>query len=563
MSLLDWIVLAGTLGIIAAYGVYASRTVKTAESHLRGDRDLDWVTVGLAVMATQASAITFLSAPGQAFGDGMGFVQIYLGLPLAMIFVSAVMVPGYFRLKVFTAYEYLESRFDLRMRLLTAALFLIQRGLAAGITIYAPAIMISSIFGWSLGLTNLVIGVTVIVYTVTGGSSVVSKTQKQQMTVILIGMAIAAGILVSQLPSTVSVGDAAALAGATGRMSIVDFSFDPTTRYNVWSGLIGGFFLSLSYFGTDQSQVQRYLGASSIAQSRMGLLFNGVLKIPMQLGILFVGILLFAFYVFRPSPMIFDEPLVQRLEASAAAGELAALEGEWDTAWAERRDAAERFVAARGTGAEPEARAALVTAAEATDEIRQRGRALAARTLPDGDRPDTDFVFLHFILHSLPAGLVGLLIAVLLCAAMSSTAGELSALGTTTTVDFYKRLVRKDATDAESLRASRVFTALWGLVALAFASWASLFENLIEAVNILGSIFYGSILGIFLTAFLLKRVGARAVFVAAVIAQALVIALYLTSDVAFLWFNLVGCAAVLVLAPLLQRLIGGDVRASA
>ncbi|MDQ3032362.1 MAG: sodium:solute symporter [Myxococcota bacterium] len=554
MSAADWAVLVGTLGVIVAYGLYKSRGVQSAETHLRGGRELGWVTVGLSVMATQASAITFLSGPGQAFTDGMGFIQIYLGLPLAMIVVSAVMVPVYFRLQVFTAYEYLEQRFDLRMRLVTASLFLLQRGLAAGITIYAPAILLSSVLGWPLGLTNAMIGVTVIVYTVTGGSRAVSQTQKQQMAVILVGMLIAAWILVDRLPPSVGLGDATALAGATGRMDIIDFEFDPTTRYNVWSGLLGGFFLALSYFGTDQSQVQRYLGASSVSASRMGLLFNAVLKIPMQFGILFVGILLFAYYVFHPSPMLFDEPLAARLEASPAAAELHVIEADWDAAWERRRDAAERFVAARGTELEGERRAELVSAVDQSASIRQEARVLAARTVPDGDHEDTDFVFLHFILHALPAGLIGLLLAVLLSAAMSSTASELSALGTTTTVDFYRRLLRPNATDAESLRASRVFTAMWGLVALAFASYASLFENLIEAVNILGSIFYGTILGIFLTAFLLSRVGARAVFYAAIVAQALVLAMFALSEIAFLWYNVVGCLAVLILAPLLQRM---------
>jgi Na+/proline symporter len=555
MSVADWTVLLGTLGVIAAYGVWKSRKVQSAEAHLRGGPGIGWVTVGLSVMATQASAITFLSGPGQAFTDGMGFIQIYLGLPLAMIVVSSVMVPVYYRLRVFTAYEYLERRFDLRMRLLTAALFLVQRGVSAGITIYAPAIMLSSVLGWSLGLTNTLIGVTVIAYTVSGGSDAVSQTHKQQMAVILVGMVIAAGLLVARLPPWVTVDDAAALAGATGRMSLIDFEFDPRTRYNIWSGLIGGFFLSLSYFGTDQSQVQRYLGASSLLASRMGLLFNAVLKIPMQLGVLFVGILLFTNYVFHPSPMLFDEPLVARIEASSAAAELGELEGEWTTAWERRREAAARFVSARGTTDEPARRAELALADERAASVRADGRALAARSVVDGDREDSDFVFLHFILHGLPAGLVGLLLAVLLSAAMSSTASELSALGTTTTIDFYRRLVRPGATDAESLRASRAFTAIWGLVALAFASYASLFDNLIEAVNILGSVFYGSILGIFLSAFLLPRVGARAVFYAAVLAQGLVLALWALSDLAFLWYNVVGCVAVMSSALVIQRVL--------
>jgi Na+/proline symporter len=432
MSIVDWAVLLGTLGIIALWGVYKSRSIKSADAHLRG-RELGWVTVGLSVMATQASAITFLSGPGQAFNDGMGFIQIYLGLPLAMIVVSAVMVPVYYRLQVYTAYEYLEKRFDVRMRLLGAALFLVQRGLAAGITIYAPAILLSSVFGWSLGATNALIGVTVIVYTVTGGSRAVSQTHKQQMTVILIGMLIAGWLVYDGLPPSMGLGDVTAVAGAAGRMELIDLSFDPTTRYNIWSGVIGGFFLALSYFGTDQSQVQRYLGGSTVGESRMGLLFNGVLKIPMQFCVLYVGILLFAFYTFRPAPVLFDGPLMARMESSEAAGELAEIEAEWDTAWEVRRDAAEQFVEARGTAAEPERRAELVASVDQTDAVRRDAHALAARTQAHGDREDTDFVFLHFILNSMPMGLIGLLIAVLLSAAMSSTASELSALGTTTT----------------------------------------------------------------------------------------------------------------------------------
>jgi Na+/proline symporter len=550
MTALDWLVLGGTLGVIAVWGVYKSREVRTAEAHLR-DRELGWVGVGLSVMATQASAITFLSGPGQAFNDGMGFIQIYLGLPLAMIVVSALMVPAYFKLQVYTAYEYLEKRFDLRMRLFGAALFLLQRGMAAGITIYAPAILLASVLGWSLSATNVAIGLTVIVYTVTGGSRAVGQTHKQQMAVILLGMLIAGYLIYAGLPSPLGLGDVAAVAGVTGRMQMLDLEFDPTTRYNIWSGLLGGFFLSLSYFGTDQSQVQRYLSASSMGMSRMGLLFNGVLKIPMQVAILFVGILLFSFYTFRPAPVLFDGPMMERLRAEKTS-ELSAIETAWQSAWTERRDAAEHFVAARGTADEPTRRAALVAAVDRTDALRADALRLAQRTQPDA-REDTDFVFLHFILHHLPAGLVGLLIAVLLSAAMSSTSSELSALGTTTTIDFYKRLVKPDATDAEALRASRLFTALWGLIALAFASWASLFDNLIEAVNILGSVFYGTILGIFITAFLLPKVRGPAVFYAALIAQGTVIVLAATSDVAFLWFNVIGCMLVVGIAPLLER----------
>lgn len=552
MSGIDWAVLLASLTVVTAYGVWKTRGAQSAESHLRGGSD-GWVTVGLSVMATQASAITFLSGPGQAFTDGMGFVQMYLGLPLAMIVVSAVMVPVYYRLRVFTAYEYLEQRFDLRMRLLTAALFLIQRGVSTGITIYAPAILLSTVLGWPLAWMNALIAIGVIVYTVSGGSRAVSQTQKQQMAVILVGMIVAAGFLIASLPGHVGVDDAAAVAGATGRMNVIDFHFDPRTRYNIWSGLIGGFFLQLSYFGTDQSQVQRYLAASSLVSSRMGLMFNAILKIPMQLGILFVGILLYAHYVFHPSPMIFDRPLVARVASSASSLELEQAQATWSEAWDARRIAAEQFVDARGTADESMRREALAEADHSAMAARAAGRAVIAAALPDESSQDGDFVFLHFILHALPVGVVGLLMAVLIAAAMSSTASELSALGTTTTIDFYKRLVKPNATDAESLFASRVFIALWGVFALAFATYATLFDNLIEAVNILGSVFYGPILGIFMTAFLLPSVGAKAVFRAAIAAQLLVIVLWARTDLAFLWYNAIGCLAVMAIALVLRE----------
>jgi Na+/proline symporter len=556
MRAADWAVLLGTTGIIVAYGLYRSRAVRSADQHLRGRGEVGWVTIGLSVMATQASAITFLSGPGQAYSSGMGFVQIYFGLPFAMIVVSALMVPAYFRQRVYTAYEYLEGRFDLRMRLLTAGLFLVQRGLSAGITIYAPAILLSSVFGWSLDVTIVLIALSVIVYTVTGGARAVYQTNKQQMVVILVGMAAAAGLLYAGLPDEMDLGDVMSFAGATGRMKLVDLELDPTSRYNLWSGLIGGFFLSMSYFGTDQSQVGRYLGATSTGESRLGLLFNAVLKVPMQFCILFVGILLFSYYSFHRAPVSFDEPLLARVDAAGGGPELARIEERWDVAWERRRDAARALVAARGTDAEEAARAEVVAAVDQATAVRADARALAIRTVPDAGREDSDYVFLHFILHGLPAGLVGLLVAVLLAAAMSSVAGELQALGTTTTVDFYRRLWRKNASDVEALRASRIFTAGWGIAALAFASYAKLFENLIEAVNILGSVFYGTILGIFLTALLLRRVGARAAFRAAVCAQLVVLALWAWSSLAFLWYNAIGCLTVLLLASIFERVSG-------
>ena len=557
MTGLDWSVLVGTIAFIVGFGVWRYRHAATMESYLRGDGELRWPTIGLSVMATQASAITFLSMPGQAYEDGMRFVQFYFGLPLAMVVVSKVIVPIYYRLRVYTAYEYLEGRFDVRVRLLAALLFLVGRGLAAGITIYAPAIILSSVLGWSLHTTNLGIGLAVILYTVVGGTKAVSQTQKQQMVVIMAGMVIAFIIAIFSLPEDIALFDATAAAGALGRMNVVNLAFDPSDRYNIWSGLLGGFFLSLSYFGTDQSQVQRYLTGSSVTQSRLGLLFNGVLKIPMQFFILYIGVVVFAVFFFVQPPVIFNEPALRAVSATPQAAEMAQVQERWQQAWQQRQHHVRAFIDKRhDASAEPQARTRLVAAQQRMDEVRGQARAVMARATPKAEQKDSDYIFITFVLRFLPHGLVGLLIAVILSAAMSSTASELNALGSTTTVDFYKRLVRPKASEAHYLAASKGFTVLWGGVALAFASFASLLDNLIQAVNILGSIFYGTVLGIFLTAFFLARVGGTAVLVAALVAQASVVSLFLLSDVGFLWFNVIGCAIVLVLASALQPLLG-------
>ncbi|MEO1481714.1 MAG: sodium:solute symporter [Myxococcota bacterium] len=542
MTALDWTVLAATLIGIVSYGVWKSRNIKSTESYLRGDNSLRWWTVGLSVMATQASAITFLSTPGQAYDDGMRFVQFYFGLPLAMVVISAFMLPLYYRLKVYTAYEFLESRFDVRVRMLTAFLFLVSRGLAAGITIYAPAIILSSLLGWSLEITNVVIGVVVIIYTVLGGTQAVSHTQKQQMIVIMTGMVIAGIVVVTKLPDNVSLGDATRIAGALGRMEIVDFSFDLRDRYNLWSGLTGGFFLALAYFGTDQSQVQRYISSESLTQSRLGLLFNGVFKVPMQFGILFIGILVFVYYVFVQPPAFFNEAAAQKVRDNPATAEqLLVAEAQFAEAHRVQREAAESFLA----GGDPEP---LRAAAKELANARKNVKAVVAAADDSAETEDADYVFITFVINTLPAGLVGLLIAVIMSAAMSSTASELNALGTTTMVDFYKRLYKKDGSDTHYLRTSKLLTVLWGLLALAFATFASLIDNLIEAVNILGSIFYGPILGVFLAAFFLPRIGSRAVLVGAVAGQVTVIGFFLFGDLGFLWYNLVGCAVVTAVA---------------
>ncbi len=552
MSPLDWAVLVGTVVFISAYGAWKTRGPTSARAYLKGE-GLRWPTIGLSIMATQASAITFLSVPGQAYEDGLRFVQFYFGLPLAMVIISAVFVPIYHRLQVVTAYEFLEQRFDVRVRVLAATLFMIGRGLAAGITIYAPSIVLSAVLGWSIDTLNLLIGGIVVLYTVTGGARAVSQTQKQQMIVMMGGIVLAALVIAWRLPGEVTLGGAATLAGALGKLNAVDFSFDPSTRYTFWSGITGGLFLSLSYFGTDQSQVGRYLGGASVAESRLGLLFNGMLKIPMQALILAIGVLVFVFYVFERPPVFFDQPTLERVRVSEHAPALEALEVRWDEAFVERREQA-RAVAAADT---VEARAALVAADQRMTALRGEARELVKRALPGSEVKDSDHIFVGFVLRHLPKGLVGLLMAVIVLASMSSTASELNALGSTSVVDLYKRLLRPYADETHTLLAGKAFTVFWGALAIGFATFAALVDNLIQAVNLLGSIFYGVILGIFLVAFFLRRVGATPVLVGAVVAQASVVGLYLTSDIGFLWFNVIGCALVVAVAVLAQVTTGG------
>ncbi len=555
MTTLDWVVLVGTIATIVAYGAWKTRGARDIQSYLKGGNELKWPTIGLSVMATQASAITFLSVPGLAYEDGMRFVQFYFGLPLAMVVICAVFIPIYYRLKVYTAYEYLESRFDVRVRYLGATLFLVQRGLAAGITIYAPAIILSTLMGWSLQVTILAIGICVIIYTVSGGTKAVSQTQKHQMIVMMGGMIVAAIVIGVKLSDTLSLTHAVKVAGALGRMNIVDFRFDLSDRYNFWSGITGGFFLALSYFGTDQSQVQRYLTGRSVTESRLGLLFNGLFKIPMQALILFIGVLVFVFYVFVTPPIFFNAPTLEAARATDRGGALAAIETEFNAASETRRAAALRYVQSLESGRESEdAKAALRAADVAVSKYKQQAKNLIAEALPEAETKDGDYIFVGFVLNFLPAGLVGLLIAVILSAAMSSTASELNALGSTTVIDLYRRGLRPDATPTHALAASKIFTAMWGLVALAFASFASLLDNLIEAVNILGSIFYGTVLGLFLVAFFLRRVQATAVLVGAAVAQTTVVVLFFTSDVGYLWFNVIGCGVVLAVSALVQPL---------
>lgn len=565
MSTLDWLVMTGTLTAIVAYGVYKTRQVDNVKSYLLGDRDLKWWTIGLSVMATQASAITFLSTPGQAYNDGLGFAQFYFGLPIAMVVLCIFVLPIYYRLQVYTAYEYLEGRFDLRVRTLTALLFLVQRGLAAGITIYAPAIIMSTILGWSLSLTILVIGVVVIFYTVLGGTKAVSVTQKQQMIVILSGMFIAGAVVVFKLPQGVSLGDAIGVAGHLGKLQIVDLEFDLNDRYNIWSAMLGGTFLFLSYFGTDQSQVQRYLSGKSLTESRLGLLFNGIFKVPMQFLVLAVGILVFVFFLFQAPPVHFNSANLDKLRASQYAPELTELEEQYATINQQNGSATLAMVEALRTNNEASIEGAR-TRVQGTLEARKRVAAdvdtLLTRYDPELITEDRDYVFITFVINYLPIGLVGLLLAVIFSAAMSSTSSELNALATTSVIDIYRRSLVTDREDAHYLSASKWLTIGWGVVALSFAAVANLFDNLIQAVNIIGSLFYGVILGVFAVAFFFKRVGGVAVFRAAIIGQTFVALTFVASwleliDLAYLWLNLIGCVLTVTFAIALERGFGG------
>jgi Na+/proline symporter len=552
MNLLDWTVLVFTLLAIVAYGTWRTRKQKDLESYLRGGRESNWFTVGLSVMATQASAITFLSTPGQAFESGMGFIQFYFGLPLALIIVSIVIIPLFYRLNVYTAYEFLENRFDLNTRLLTAFLFLIQRGLAAGITIYAPAIVLSTVLGWDLTKLNIIIGLLVIVYTVSGGTKAVSITQKWQMAVIMGGMFFAFYMVLDYLAPRFTFLEALQFAGVNGKMEIVNFDLNMESRYTIWSGLTGGMFLALSYFGTDQSQVQRYISASSIKESRMGLMFNAILKIPMQAFILLTGVLLFVFYQINEQPISFNQQVVEVVMESDRAEEGQYLLDQFGRVQEEKNEIIRE---SRDNNQDEIAR--LLTA---ENDLKLKFNEISLQVNSDVPTKDSDYVFIRFILEYLPHGAIGLLLAVILSAAMSSTAGELNALATTTMSDFVKRLSQMNVSSDREVLWSKLITVFWGLLAISFALMADLFDNLIEVVNILGSLFYGTILGIFICAIFIKRVKSREVIIAAALAELLVLGLFtgttfnwLPFDIGFLWFNVIGCLAVLAVAVLLSN----------
>ncbi|MGB5322366.1 sodium:solute symporter [Lutimonas sp.] len=549
MAILDWVVLLVTLLFIVIYGSWKTKGSKNVKDFIKGGSEAKWWTIGLSVMATQASAITFLSTPGQAFHSGMGFVQFYFGLPLAMIIICMVFIPIYHRLNVYTAYEYLESRFDLKTRSLAAILFLIQRGLAAGITIFAPAIILSAVLGWDLLTLNIIIGVLVIIYTVSGGTKAVSVTQKQQMGIIFIGMFAAFFIILSYLPQDISFSKAIAIAGASGKMEVLDFSFDLNNRYTIWTGFLGGTFLMLSYFGTDQSQVQRYLSGKSIRESQMGLLFNGFLKVPMQFFILLVGVMVFVFYQFNVSPLNFNPAATGAVMNSEFAQEYSEL-NDRHVDIVEQKKILQLDFAERPDNMEVKDQIKALQTKET--ENREAAKEIILKADPSQEVNDKDYVFIHFILNNLPRGLIGLLLAVILSAAMSSTASELNALAATTTMDLYKRNDRKEREDMYYVTVTKWFTLGWGILAILVASIANLFDNLIQLVNIIGSIFYGNILGIFLIAFFIKYIRGNAVFIGALITQALIIGIFAMDVLPYLWLNLLGCVLVIALAILIQ-----------
>ncbi|MDF0716511.1 sodium:solute symporter [Muricauda sp. 334s03] len=555
MALLDWIILGSTLLFIVAYGVWKTRGSNNVDDYVRGGDNVKWWTIGLSVMATQASAITFLSTPGQAFHDGMGFVQFYFGLPLAMIVICLVFIPIYKKLKVFTAYEMLEGRFDLKTRTLTALLFLVQRGLAAGITIFAPSIILSAVLGWDLRTLNIIIGILVIIYTVSGGTKAVSVTQKQQMFIIMLGMFFAFFFIMGALPTDITFDKALKIAGANNKLNILDFSFDPNNRYTFWSGITGGFFLALAYFGTDQSQVQRYLSGRSVRESQLALIFNGIFKIPMQFFILLVGAMVFVFYQYNSSPLNFNPAATEAVMQSEYANDYQALENDHKELEKEKRMAQHSFSAAlelKEYNAIEQAKQDIIKINERENANRETAKNIISQADGTVETNDKDYVFIHFILNNLPMGLIGLLLAVILSAAMSSTASELNALGTITALDLYKRNNKKDHGQEHYLKATKAFTLLWGIIAIVIANVANLFDNLIQLVNIIGSIFYGNVLGIFLLAFFFKFVKGNAVFVAAIVTQIIVIVGYNLDWMSYLWLNAFGCVLVIVLAIITQ-----------
>ena len=556
MTLLDWIVLIGFLLFVTVYGVWKTRGTKDIDGYMRAGRTTPWYTIALSIMATQASAITFLSTPGQAYVDGMRFVQFYLGLPIAMIIICITAVPIFHRLNIYTAYEYLEKRFDLKNRTLGSLLFLSQRGLAAGFTIFAPSLILSVILGWDINLTVIFTGILVVIYTTTGGTKAVNQTHIHQMIIITLGMFAAFIMIFFLLPKDVSPLDAAYVAGKLGRLNAIDFTFDLNNRYTFWSGIIGGTFLMLSYFGTDQSQVQRYLSGSTAAHSRLGLLANGVIKVPMQFFILFVGAMVFVFYQFNAPPVFFNPVAVNTVKQSIYAEQYNNLSNRFEQVHKEKQDKLKEMLSSIHSGNKKLTEENLEQVRKKQNEaniIRNEAVELISEADPGADSNDTNYIFISYIINFLPAGIIGLILAAIFSASMSSTSAELNALASTTVIDFYKRMLRKEASDKHYLIVSKLATILWGAYAITFALFANRLGSLIEAVNILGSLVYGTILGIFLVAFYLKKISGTPVFIAAIIAELVVLYCYIFTSIPFLWYNVIGCvivgAAALIINP--------------
>lgn len=545
MKPLDWVVMFGWLAFIVSYGLYRGRGSTTVNKYLLAGKSMPWYAMGLSIMATQASAITFISTTGQSYTDGMRFVQFYFGLPIAMIILCATAVPIFHRANVYTAYEYLEKRFDAKTRALVSAIFLIQRGLAAGLSLYAPAVVLSVILGWPDRLTTVMMGALIVTYTSLGGIKAVTWADVQQMMLILCGLIIALAMAIHLLPPHISFGKAVALAGAAGKLNAVNFHFDWNDRYNVWSGLIGGMFLMLAYFGCDQSQVQRYLTGKSIEQSRLSLIFNAMAKIPMQFFILFIGAMVFVFFNFERPPVLFQPVELARVKTDPR---FSSVEKQYEQAFEARREAAEQYLQAQNAD---QKQARLERYRTAQRDLNQAH--VAGENLVGKDFHDTNYIFLSFVTRYLPAGLVGLIIAVIFSAAMSSTSGEINSLATVTVIDIYRRHVNKNASDHHYLMASRWATVFWGLYAVGFAQYGKNFGALIEAVNIVGSLFYGGLLGVFVLAFFFKNVGANGAFYGVLAGEAAIFAANIFTKISFLWYNVIGCIVVILVALLISR----------
>ena len=571
MQLFDWIILIATLLFIVIYGVWKTNGSKNVQDYILGSNETPWHMIGLSVMATQASAITFLSTPGQAYHDGMGFVQFYFGLPIAMVIVSLTFIPIYHKYKVYTAYEYLGKRFDTRTRSLAAFLFLFQRGLGTGLTIYAPAIILSGLLGWNINYLNIIIGLLVIVYTVTGGTKAVNVTQKQQMFIILLGMLITFFWILYYLPNDMSFSNAMHIAGANDKMNIVNFSFDPEEKYTFWSGITGGFFLALAYFGTDQSQVGRYLSGKTVKESQMGLIMNGILKVPMQFFILLTGVLVFVFFQFNPVPLNFNPNNKISVENSPYKSEYNLLEKKLELISEDKKVINLLYMEQLNQDYDnPILRKEMIALSDKEKDLRDRAKELISKANKNNETNDKDYVFFHFILNYLPKGLIGLLLAVIISAAMSSTASGLNALASTTTIDIYKRNLKNEKSDKHYLNASKLFTLFWGIVAILFACIGTLFENLIQLVNIIGSIFYGTVLGIFLVGIYSKRIQSDAIFYSAVFSQITIFIIYYFAiyiypsgeeKLGYLWLNFIGALLTMILSWLLERLVFKNQRA--